>query len=92
MQIGRKIGVKIRIAGVGSMKVPTNSRMILINRKMMILLLVIPRTAAATISGIPVNAIAQDMIEESPIMKVMVPVIFADSSTILGISLILIEP
>mgnify|MGYP007083026851 FL=1 len=59
---------------------------------MMILLLVIPRTAAATISGIPVNAIAQDMIEESPIMKVMVPVIFADSSTILGISLILIEP
>ena len=49
----------------------------------MILLLVIPRTAAATISGIPVNAIAQDMIEESPIMKVMVPVIFADSSTIL---------
>ena len=84
--------MKIRIAGVGSMKVPTNSRMILINRKMMILLLVIPRTAAATISGIPVNAIAQDMIEESPIMKVMVPVIFADSSTILGISLILIEP
>ena len=92
MQIGRKIGVKIRIAGVGSMKVPTNRRIMLINRKIIILLLVIPRTAAATISGIPVNAIAQDIIEESPIMKVMVPVIFADSSTILGISLILIEP
>ena len=40
MQIGRKIGVKIRIAGVGSMKVPTNSRMILINSPELSLLVV----------------------------------------------------
>ena len=92
MQIGRKIGVKIRIAGVGSIKVPTNSKITLIRRKIKNLLLVTLRTAVATISGIPVKAIAQDMIEDKPIMNVMVPVILAESRTILGISFTLIEP
>lgn len=91
MRIGKKIGVKIRIAGVGSMKVPTNRRIMLINRKIIILLLVIPRTAAFHIrySG-KCHYLGHN--EESPIIKVIVPVIFAESSTILGISLILIEP
>ena len=38
--IGRKIGVKIRIAGVMSMNIPTTMRMMFISRKMMYLLLV----------------------------------------------------
>ena len=45
-----------------------------------------PRIAVAIISGISVKAIAHDMIDESPIINVMIPVVFADSSTILGMS------
>ena len=38
--MGRKIGVKIRMAGVISMNMPITSRMMFISRKMMYLLLV----------------------------------------------------
>lgn len=89
LQIGNRIGVKIRIAGVTSMNVPTTSRSTFIRRRIRYLLVVSPSIAAAIISGIPVNAIAHDMIDERPIMNVMIPVVFADSITILGISFIL---
>ena len=53
------------------------------------MLVVSPRIAVAIISGISVNAIAHDIIDERPIMNVIIPVVFADSRTILGISFIL---
>ena len=89
VQIGSKIGVNIRIAGVTSMNVPTTSNKILIRRRIKYLFVVSPRIAAATISGISVNAIAHDMIDERPIINVMIPVVFTDSRTILGMSVIL---
>ena len=46
-----------------------------------------PSIALAIISGIPVNAIAHDIIDERPIMNVIIPVVLAASRTILGISL-----
>ena len=77
LQTGRKIGVKIRHAGVISMNVPTTSRIILINRKIMYLLFVIARSPLDTASGIFVNAITHDMILDTPIKKIMIPVISA---------------
>ncbi len=58
----------------------------LLKRRISILLSVRPRIAVAIISGISVKAIAHDMIDERPIINVMIPVVFADSSTILGMS------
>ena len=88
---GRKIGVKIRQAGVISMNVPTTRRMTLIRRKMTYLLLLIARSPADTIAGIFVNAITHDMILDTPIRKMMIPVISALSLKIFGSSLILID-
>lgn len=86
VHIGSKIGVKIRIAGVTSINVPTTSNSTFIKRRISILLSVRPRIAVAIISGIYVKAIAHDMIDERPIINVIIPVVFADSSTILGMS------
>lgn len=89
VQIGSKIGVNISIAGVTSINVPTTSNKTFIKRRIKYLLVVSPRIAVAIISGISVNAIAHDIIDERPIMNVIIPVVFADSRTILGISFIL---
>ena len=61
VHIGSKIGVKIRIAGVTSINVPTTSNSTFIKRRISILLSVRPRIAVASISGISVKAIAHDM-------------------------------
>ena len=61
VHIGSKIGVKIRIAGVTSINVPTTSNSTFIKRRISILLSVRPRIAVAIISGISVKAIAHDM-------------------------------
>ena len=50
--MGRKIGVKIRIAGVGSMKVPTNSRIRLMSSRVTTLLLVSVSMALEIMAGI----------------------------------------
>ena len=91
LQIGRKIGVKIRQAGVISMNVPTISSRRLMIRRMTYLLLVSESRAAETAAGIFVNAMTQDMMLEQPIRKMMMPVISALSRKIFGSSLGLME-
>ena len=78
------MGVKIRIAGVGSMNVPTIRIMMFIMIKITYLLPVRARMPLPIRSGMPVKDMPQDMMEERPIMKVMMPVIFADSRMIPG--------
>lgn len=87
LQIGKRIGVNISIAGVTSINVPTTSNNTFIRSNIRNLLVVRPSIALAIISGIPVNAIAHDIIDERPIMNVIIPVVLAASRTILGISL-----
>ena len=87
---GRKIGVKIRQAGVISINVPTIRRIILIRNKITNLLLLTESSAVDTSSGIFVNAITHDMMLDTPIRKMMIPVISALSRRIFGSSLILI--
>ena len=91
VQTGRKIGVKIRQAGVISIKVPTISRITLIRSKITILLLLTDRSALDTSVGILVNAITHDIMLDTPIRKIMIPVISALSFKICGISLIVME-
>ena len=88
---GRKIGVKIRQAGVISINVPTIRRIILIRNKITNLLLLTESSAVDTSSGILVNAITHDMMLDTPIRKMMIPVISALSRRIFGSSLILID-
>ena len=69
--MGRKMGVKIRQAGVMSMKVPMiNSRILMINR-ITYLLSLIPSMASDTALGMPVNAITQLMMLDTPIRKMI---------------------
>ena len=91
-QIGRKIGVKIRQAGVISINVPTTSKMMLIRKKMTYLLLLIDNNAEDTNVGIFVNAITHDMMLDTPIRKMMIPVISALSFNNFGISDNLMDP
>ena len=90
MQIGRKIGVKIKIAGVGSIKVPTNKSTKLIIKRVITLLFVNVNIALEIIVGISVYAIIQDMIEDTPIRNTMITVVLAESRMILGRSFALI--
>ena len=85
-QIGRKIGVKIRQAGVMSINVPIISRRILMIKRITYRLLLIPNIASDTAVGIPVKAITQLMMLDTPIRKIMMPVISALSRKILGSS------
>ena len=82
--IGKKIGVKIRIAGVGSMKVPNTNKMMFISKRITNGLLDTPKIAVATKLGILVNAKIQDMIEDKPIRNTTIHVSLADSNKILG--------
>ena len=90
MQIGRKIGVKIKIAGVGSIKVPTNKSTTLMIKRVITLLFVNVNIALEIIVGIYVYAIIQDMIEDTPIRNTMITVVLAESRMILGRSFALI--
>ena len=78
--IGRKIGVKIRIAGVISMNMPTTIRITFIRKKITYLLVemdIIPLEIAA---GIPEYAITKDMAEEAEIRNRMMPDVLAELS------------
>ncbi|CUN62179.1 Uncharacterised protein [Hungatella hathewayi] len=90
-QIGRKIGVKIRQAGVISMNVPIISRRILMINRITYRLLLMLNMASETAVGIPVKAITQLMMLETPIKKMMIPVISALSKNIFGSSEILMD-
>ena len=75
--IGRKIGVKIRSAGVISMNMPTTIRITFIRKKITYLLVemdIIPLEIAA---GIPEYAITKDMAEEAEIRNRMMPLVQA---------------
>ena len=81
--MGRKIGVKIRMAGVMSMNIPMTSRMMFISRKMIYLLsvrLIRPLEMAA---GMPEYAITKDMAEEAEIRNRMMPLVLAELSRML---------
>ena len=80
--MGRNSGVKIRIAGVTSIKVPDTSRMTFMIRRMMYLLLVRPSSRAATASGICRNAMTQPRMLDTPTRKTTMPDILAESTMI----------
>ena len=68
-QMGRKMGVKIRQAGVMSIKVPMiSSRMLMMNR-ITYRLLLMDNIASDTAVGILVKAITQLMMLDTPIKK-----------------------
>ena len=90
-QTGKKMGVKIRQAGVISIKVPTTSRMMLMRNRITYLLLLMESRALDTRDGMLVNAMTQDMMLDTPIRKMMMPVISALSRRILGISFSLMD-
>ena len=80
--MGRKIGVKIRMAGVISINIPMTSRMMFISRKMMYLLsvrLIRPLEMAA---GMPEYAITKDIAEEAEIRNRMMPLVLAEFNRI----------
>ena len=88
--IGKKIGVNISTAGVGSINVPTINKTMFMISKMTNRLSVAASNASAIIPGIFVNAITQDIIELTPIKKITIAVVLVDSKNILGKSLTLI--
>ena len=78
------MGVKIKIAGPTSINIPTNNRTTFTNNRIKYLLSVIPKIAVLIASGIPVKAIAKDIIEEVANKNIMVPLIKTASFNILG--------
>ena len=82
LTMGRKRGVKIRMAGVTSMKVPAISRMTFMISRMMIGLEVRPSRAAETACGIWVNAMTQPRMLETPTRNTTMPDILAESTMI----------
>ena len=78
--IGKKIGVKIKTAGVVSKKVPTKSRIKLMMSMITIGLSLTPFNNSPTAVGIFTKEITQDMIEEIPIRRMIMPVISAESA------------
>ena len=75
--IGRKIGVKIRIAGVMSINIPTTSRMIFIKKKITNLLEDTDKRASLITAGIPEYAITKDIAEEAEIRNRIMPLVQA---------------
>ena len=75
--IGRKIGVKIKIAGVISINIPTIIRITFISSKITILLFdtdIIPELIAA---GIPEYAMTKDIAEDAEIRNRIIPLVHA---------------
>ena len=81
-QMGRNSGVKIRMAGVTSMKVPDTSRITFMISRITYLLLVRLSRAAATASGICRKAMTQPRMLETPTRNTTMPDILAESTMI----------
>ena len=75
--IGRKIGVKIRLAGVISMNMPTTIRITFIRKKITYLLVEMDMIPLEIAAGIPEYAITKDMAEEAEIRNRMMPLVQA---------------
>ena len=75
--IGKKIGVKIRIAGVMSINIPTINKMIFIKRRSMYLLSVMDIKPLLIAAGIPEYAMTHDIAEEAEIRNRMIPLVAA---------------
>ena len=86
--IGKKIGVKIRTAGVMSMNTPTNSRIRLIMISITNLLSLIPSNTSVTVCGISSNDITHDMDMDVAISNITIEVVATELRKIWGSSLI----
>ena len=75
--IGRKIGVKIRIAGVISINIPITSRIMFIRRSRIYLLSVIAISPLLIAAGIPEYAITHDIADDAEIKNRMIPLVAA---------------
>ena len=75
--IGRKIGVKIRIAGVMSMNIPTTMRMMFISRKITYLFVEMDMRPVEMAAGIPEYAMTKDMAEDAEIKNRIIPLVQA---------------
>ena len=75
--IGRKIGVKIRIAGVISINIPTTIRIMFISRKITYWWVDTDLMAELMAAGIPEYAITKDMAEEAEIKNRIMPLVQA---------------
>ena len=82
LTIGRNKGVKIKIAGVTSMKVPATNRMTFMIKRIIYWLSVIPRSSAEIACGICVKAITHPRMLDTPIRNTIIPLILALSTTI----------
>ena len=74
--------MKIRIAGVMSMNMPTTIRMMFISRKMTYLLSETAISALLIAAGIPAYAMTKLIAEDAEIRNRMMPEVFAESSRI----------
>ena len=88
---GRKIGVKIKHAGVISINVPTTRRITLIIRKMTILFSLTDKSPTENAYGMFVKEITHDIMLDTPMRKIMIPVISALSFKMGIISLSLMD-
>ena len=75
--IGRKIGVKIRIAGVISINTPITSRITFISSRITYLLEETDIIAVLMAAGIPEYAITKDIAEEAEIRNRIMPLVQA---------------
>ena len=75
--MGRKMGVKIKIAGVISINIPTTIRITFISRNTTYLLVEIDIIPALIAAGIPEYAITKDMAEEAEIKNKIMPLVHA---------------
>ena len=75
--MGRKIGVKIRIAGVMSINIPTIIKITFIKKKITYLLEDTDKSASLITAGIPEYAITKDMAEEAEIRNRIMPLVQA---------------
>lgn len=88
IQMGKRMGVKINTAGVGSIKVPINNKTKLMINSINIGLSVSESKPSAIMPGICVKAITQDIIEDVPIINITIEAIFTVLKRISGKSLI----
>lgn len=75
--MGRKIGVKIRIAGVMSINIPTIIKITFIKKRITYLLEDTDKSASLITAGIPEYAITKDMAEEAEIRNRIMPLVQA---------------
>ena len=82
--IGRKIGTKMRMAGVGSMKVPTASRTTIMMMRTTTLESVKPSTASEMMSGIRAKLMTKDSAVETATSSMTMAVVRPASTRIAG--------